>query len=516
MSHKRSGKMKRSLCVLLLLVLTGAVAFAGGRAEKAEAVEGPKVLRVADSIPGKLTPGTLEGTCLTAVSALWDFLVRLDPETGELMPDLATSWSTDDGTVWTINLQKGVTFHDGTSFTAEDAMFTIERTQDPDLGHVAKWNFVNVEKMEKLNDHSFKVYLSDPSPAFMFHFAEYNMAVVSSEYDYMKLGDMQPMGTGPFKLVDYVPRESILLQKFENYWREGLPKVDELQIFLIADSDRKIAMLEGDQIDLVKGGVSPLVLQRLLKNPNFKTVPSYQTHRIFNMNMAHAPFDDNRVRQALKYTIDPEKIAGVAYGQLDVDDVYLTESPLTPKLSMYNNEISLRRQNIEKAKQLLAEAGYPNGFSTKLHYASDLDSNDEIAQAFKEMAAPAGINIELRGMTRDVYLSEYWNLPGLGLTAWNIRPEPSSMLGWGYRSDGSWNESSLNIPRMDEIIDALQQEIDPVRRQELYDEMQWLLYNEGTLVAIALPFNLVMHERVVNYREAANMLTEIERVDIAD
>jgi peptide/nickel transport system substrate-binding protein len=508
--------MKRALIAAFILASMIASTFGGGQADIAVKPTPRKILRVADSVPGKLIPGTLEGTCLTAVSAIWDFMVRLDPETSNLIPDLATSWSSSDGKVWTINLQKGVRFHDGSPFTAEDAMFTIQRTQDPALGHAAKWNFVNVERMEKLDDHAFKVYLSNPTPAFMTYFAEFNMAVVSSSYDYMKLGDLKPMGTGAFKLVDYVPRESMLLHKNEMYWRPGQPKLDELHIFLIADTDRRVAMLEGNQIDLVKGGVSPMTLDRLLKNPGLKTLPAYQTHRILNMDMAHAPFNDNRVRQALKYTIDPKTIAGVSYGKLDINDVYLTESPITANLPLYNKDVPLRERNIDKARQLLAEAGYPNGFSTVLYYATDLDSNDEIAQAIKEMAAPAGIRIELQGTTRDVYLSKNWKLPGLGITAWNIRPEPSSMLGWGYRSTGSWNESSLAIPRLDELIDALQSEVNPQKRLGLYHELQWVFHNEGTIVAIAIPFNLVLHKRVVNYREAVNMLTEIGLVDIAE
>ena len=386
---------------LMALLLVSAV-FAGGKQEEgtetgtteteaAEAAEPEKkIMRVADTVATKLMPGALAGNAMSYVSAVYDWLIFVDPDTNELVPDLATSWDTEDGEVWTLKLREGVKFHDGSDFTAEDAIFTMERTQDETLGHQSKWNFVNVEKYEAVDDYTVKVHFSQPTPTFPYFLTEFNMGVVSSEYDYATKGDTKPIGTGAFKIKDYVPKESILLEKNEMYWKEGLPKIDEVHIYLIPDVDRRVAMLESGQVDLVKGGVSPLIVNKVLQDPRFGIPKPIQFHRIFNMDMSNPPFDDNRVRQALKYWIDPEVLAGVAFGELKKDDIWVVESPVSASLPIYK-DFPMRGRNIEKAKQLLVEAGYEAGIDTVLYFATDIDSNAEFAQAIKEMAAPAEI-----------------------------------------------------------------------------------------------------------------------------
>lgn len=517
--------MKKIFLFGLMVLFLAAALFAGGKQEKSTesgttestetAAPQKKILRIADTTPDRLMPGAMTGNAMSYIGSVYDNLIAVNPDTNELEPELAASWETEDGLVWTVKLQQGVKFHDGSDFTAEDAIFTMERTQDPDLGHQSKWNFINVEEYEKVDDYTVKVHFSQPTPTFPYFLTEYNMMVVSADFDYASMGDSKPIGTGAFKISEYVPRESLRCVKNDQYWKTGYPKIDEVQIYFIPDVDRRVAMLESGQVDIVKGGVSPLVLNRLLQNPQFG-IARIQSSRVFNMDMSNPPFDDVRVRQAMKYCIDPKVLAGVAFWDLKKAELWTYESPVDVSLPIYK-EIPMRGRDIEKAKELLAEAGYPDGFDTVLYFATDIDSNAEMAQAIKEMAAPAGINIDLQGFSRDVYLADKCFLPGLGITAWNVRLEPSSMLSWGYRSDGSWNESGTNIPRLDEIIDALQTEVDPAKRQVLYDELQEIFYEEGAIITIAMPYSMVVNtQRVKGYEETILSVPVVEFVDIVE
>jgi peptide/nickel transport system substrate-binding protein len=174
----------------------------------------------------------------------------------------------------------------------------------------------------------------------------------------------------------------------------------------------------------------------------------------------------------------------------------------------------LRSRDLEKSKALLAEAGYPNGVSVELFFASDHPFSKELAQTIKELAAPAGFNISLKGFPRDVYLTQYWlNVP-FCITGWGGRIDPSMLLAYAFKSTGPWNESHMNNPKVDELINKISSELDNDKRMEYYHEMQEVFYEEGTVLNVQVPYLVAINDKVINYKQPITMLPQYKYVDI--
>ncbi|MGD1833463.1 MAG: ABC transporter substrate-binding protein [Sphaerochaetaceae bacterium] len=503
---------KRTLfAALCLLLLPASLIFAGGDKESSQDVE-EKVVRVASQVPGLITPGSWDGQVFSLNSSIYEYLVEINPETGELDPVLATSWETSDGKSWIFTLREGVTFHDGSTFDAEDLKFTIERTQDPAVGHLKKNDFAIVESINIIDPYKVEIKLKESRPTFIYLMTDYNMMMLSSDYDYASKGESKPMGTGPFKMEQLIPKESALLVKNTEYWDPALPKLDKIIIYFVPDIEASISMLEADRVDIVPF-VTPVIKNRLASNGDLSVIAPYQEHRFISLVQGMEPFDDNRVRLAFKYTMDPEVIAkSVAQMELN-EGIFYNEVPVMNNQAEYL-DLPLRERNIEKAKELLTQAGYPDGVTVDLYFASDHPFGKELAQTIKELSAPAGFNLELKGYTRDIYLSQYWLKAPMCITGWGARADISMLLNYAFRSDASWNESHINIPEVDVLIDKIRSEVDPDVRLGYYHELQKIFYDEGTIINVQVPYLVAVNNRVVNYRQPISMIPQYKYMDI--
>lgn len=502
--------MKKILVLLMAVMLVFSVlpVIAGGAREE---VPDEKVIRIAEQVPGLITPGSWDGQAFSLNSSIYEYLVEIDVDSGELVPCLAREWFTEDGKTWTFKLQEGVAFHDGSPLTSADVRFTIERTQDPALGHLKQQDFSSVESIDTPDDYTVVLHLDEVRPTFVYQFTDYNMPILSSTYDYQAMGETQPMGTGPFMLEQMIPKESALLVRNPDYWQEGLPKLDKLMIYFIPDIDSSISMLEDGRVDVVPF-VTPIIARRIERAEGLQVVSPYQEQRFISMAYNAEPFSDNRVRLAMKYAMDPHLIARSMQGELG-ESVFYDETPIMNILAQHK-ELPLREQDVEKARSLLAEAGYPDGVSVELYYASDHPFNQDLAQTIKELAAPAGFDVDLRGFTRDIYLSQYWlNRPFL-ITGWGGRIDPSMLLYLAFHSRGPWNESHMDHPEVDRLIDLISAEVDEQKRQEYYDELQEIFYEEGPLINVQVPYLVAMSDSVVNYRQPLTMIPQYKYIEI--
>ncbi|MDT4761454.1 ABC transporter substrate-binding protein [Sphaerochaeta sp. PS] len=502
--------MKRTALILLLLVaMVTTPLFAGG---DKEAKSSEKVIRIAEQVPGLITPGVWDGQVFSMNSSMYEYLVEINVGTGQLDPVLATDWSTTDGKDWTFHLRKGVKFHDGSDFTSKDVQYSLERTQDPTIGHLKKQDFSVVQSIETPDDYTVIIHLKESRPTFVYQLTDYNMAMLSSEYDYAKYGESKPMGTGPFMMSQYIPKESIAMVKNPNYWDPALPKLDKILIYFVGDIDASVSMLEAGRVDVVTF-VTPVIKNRLSKIEGISVISPYQEQRFVAMNVDMKPWDDNRVRLAFKYAMDPQIIAKSVTQMNLGEGAQYNETPIMNMLSEYK-ELPLRQRDIPKAKALLAEAGYPDGVSVALYYASDHPFGKELAQTLKELALPAGFDLELKGFTRDVYLSQYWlNVP-TSITGWGGRIDPSMLLGLAFKGGGPWNESHLNDKRINDLIDKITEEIDVQTRMGYYHELQDIFYAEGALLNVQVPYLVAINDRVVDYRQPLTMIPQYKYTDI--
>jgi len=470
-------------------------------------------LRIAEQVPNLITPGVWDGQVFSLNSSIYDYLVEIDPVTGELAPSLASSWESADGKVWTLKLRSGVLFHDGSSFDSEDVKYSIERTQDPAVGHLKAQDFNVVERIDTPDAETVVLHLKESRPTFIYLMTDYNMAMLSSGYDYARLGESAPMGTGAFKLEKMVPKESALLVRNPDFRDAGYPLADELHIYFVPDIDSSIALLEGGKVDIVPY-VTPLIKQSIEKNSEFKVVSPYQEQRFISMAEDRPPFDDNRVRLAMKYSMDAEALAAACQGELGTE-VFYNETPIMNMLAQYA-PIDGRTRDIEKAKALLAEAGYPDGVSFELFYASDHPFSAALAQTVKELASPAGFDVQLKGTPRDIYLSQHWMNGPMLVTGWGGRVDPSVLLKLAFHSKGPWNESHMKNAKVDALIESIMTESDDVARQTLYAGLQQVFFEEGTLINVQVPYLVAMRSAVADYRQPITMLPQYKYVSIKE
>jgi peptide/nickel transport system substrate-binding protein len=503
--------MKKKLYFFLAVGIVFLLAFSGCSGKDKQASQN-KAIRIAEQVPNLITPGVWDGQAFSLDSSIYEYLVDIDTE-GNLVPALATSWETPDGKVWTIKLREGVKFHDGSDFDSQDVKFTIMRTQDPTVGHLKAQDFSVVDSVETPDKHTVVINLKEVRPTFIYQMTDYNMAILSSSYDYAKSGETKPMGTGPFKLEKLIQKESAKLVRNKNYWDKDYPLANELLIYFVPDIDSSVEMLEAGKVDIVPQ-VTPLIKQRLEKADGFKVVSPYQEQRFLSMASDRTPFNDNRVRLALKYAMDPEILAKACQGTLNTD-VFYNETPIMNSLAQYHM-LPSRGRDIEKAKSLLAQAGYPNGLSVELYYASDHPYSPALAQTVKELAEPAGFNIQLKGYPRDVYLSQYWMNAPLSITGWGGRIDPSVLLNLAFTSQGPWNESHINDQEVDQIITKILKEVDDSTRQTLYDRLQEVFYERGTLINVQVPYLVAMKDTVEDYRQPITMLPQLKYAHLKD
>lgn len=502
--------MKRYLLlmVVILLIFTSLL-FAKGEKEASVAT---KAIRIAEQVPGLITPGVWDGQAFSLNSSIYEYLIEINANTGALDPVLATNWETKDGKRWVFTLREGVTFHDGSTFDANDVKYTIERTQDPAVGHLKKNDYEVVESVEIIDNYTIAMNLKESRPTFIYQLTDYNMPILSSDYDYAQLGESKPMGTGPFKVQQIIPKESAALIKNTSYWDPALPKLDKLLIYFVPDIEASISMLESDRVDVVPF-VTPVIKNRLDKVDGLTVISPYQEHRFISLTQDMEPFADNRVRLAFKYAMDPQIIAK-SVAQMDLNEgVFYNETPVLNSQAEYL-DIPLRGRDIAKAKQLLKEAGYPNGVTVELFYASDHPFGKELAQTVQELALEAGFNIVLKGYTRDIYLSQYWLHAPLCITGWGPRSDISMLLSYAFRSDAAWNESHMNMEEVDILIDKIRGEVDPEVRLGYYHELQRIFHEKGTIINVQVPYLVAVNENVVDYRQPLSMIPQYKYTDI--
>lgn len=502
--------MKRiTVIFMIVLLMITLPLFSRGNKETA----GPNnIVRIAEQVPGLITPGVWDGQVFSMNGSLYEYLVEIDVDTGELVPVLASSWSTEDAKRWVFNLRKGVTFHNGSPFTSKDVKFTLERTQDLSLGHMKKQDLEVMESIETPDDFTVIVNLREPRPTFIYQLTDYNLAILSSEYDYSRYGESKPMGTGPFKLDQYVPKEYVSMVKNDEYWDPELPKLDGIQIYFVADIDASVSMLEDDRVDIVPF-ITPIIKERLAAKEGIKVISPYQEMRFVSMNVEEKPWDDNRARLAFKYAIDPNTLVkDISQMELGEGPEY-NETPIMNILSQYK-ELPLRERDIDKAKALLAEAGYPNGVKVDLYFALDHPYSKELAQSLKEMTYPAGFDFNLKGYTRDVYLSQYWLKVPTSITGWGGRIDPSMLLALSFRGGGIWNESHMDDPKVNALIDAITEELDDDVRSDLYDELQQVFYEQGTVLNVQIPYLVALKDSVIGFKQPLTMLPQYKYMEI--
>ena len=427
-----------------------------------------------------LDPGLFAAGFMIPVGiAMNGYLTAFDSE-NNIQPVLAESWeASPDATVWNFKLRQGVEFHNGRTLTAQDVITSINHHRGEDSTSAAAPLVSSIVDMKSDGPDRVVITLDSGNADFPAALADYHIAI-QPEVD-GKMDWQSGIGCGPYSLENLEPGVSANLLRNKNYWTDAEGHVDEWQLLALLDTNaRMTAALTGDvdvadKIDVKTAG-------RLAGNPNLNVHSIAGTqHYSFPMLTNAAPFDDNNVRQALKWGINREELLDkilFGYGSIGNDH------PIGSGQKYFNTELEQKTYDPDKAKFYLKEAGL-SSLDVELSasdaaFAGAIDS----ALLFQNSMAPAGINVKVSREPNDGYWSDIWMKKGWVASYWGGRPIEDLMFSLAFKSGVSWNESFWSNERFDSLLIEARAELDENKRREMYWEMQDLVANKG---GVAIP-----------------------------
>lgn len=449
----------------------------------------PKVVRINNSAePDSLDPWQSAASDTEAVfHNVFEGLCLYD-EKGDLIPGLAESWDiSEDGKTYTFHLRQGVTFHNGKEFSSADVLYSYNTLTGLGGGEPLTSKFSMVEKLEAPDENTFVMTLSGPSASFL---SLNVIAILPEGYEDQAAN---PVGTGPFRFVEYTPSQRVVLEKNPDYYRKAsdgsdLVKIDRVEIYIMSDTAAVVSALQSGQLDMATM-ISAEDAPALEGEYEIYRSPQNMAVGLF-MNNEKAPFDDIRVRQAVSYAINRDELIDGAFGGY-ATKIYSNFSPIME--SYYNSELEGSYElDQEKAKSLLKEAGYENGFSMTVavpaNYQPLVDSSQILAQQLSAVGIDARIEtIEWTTWLDRVYTQADYEATIVGLSG---KLDPDAVLG-RFQTGYGKNFYRFSNEEYDGLIEAARVELDGEKRIEEYKRCQEILTQEAAAAFLVDPSLIV-------------------------
>ena len=413
-------------------------------------------------------------------------------ENGEIAPGLAASWEpNEDGSVWTFNLQPDVKWQDGTDFTSADVAATMDRLVES--GQAGLKGVIEAGAVDSSDPTKAVFTLTGPNGNFPYLVSVFNAQTPITPVDYA-LGttlDQNSNGTGPWKLVDYNPATGARFERNDTWWG-GQTLLDSTEFQFFDDIGTMVTAMQGGAVDAIVqfqviGG------DALLNSPDFTVLEvESSTHRQIWMRCDTGQFVDKAVRQALAYTFDREQMVETLFhGRASVGNDHV----IAPFMEGYDDTVPQRERDIEKAKQLLSDAGVTNLTAT-LHATAAFQEIPELAQLIKSGAEEAGINLEIALESLDTFYGAQWcpaepadppcsGAAELGIVDYGHRPTPDLFLNSALFTKGVWNSSQYSSPEFDAAFKEYQAAVGVDAHQAANKKLETIL-NED--VPVGMPY----------------------------
>ncbi|MDY5611552.1 ABC transporter substrate-binding protein, partial [Dysosmobacter sp.] len=396
--------------------------------------------------------------------------------TGDLIPAVAEDYTvSDDRMTYTFTLREGVKFHNGETVTAEDVKYSIDRCADTSEGAPLVEAFSIIQAVEIVDEHTVAITISEPSNEFISYLTT---AILPADYDQQ---DTAPVGTGPFKFVSRTAQDSIVLEKFDEYW--GTPAcLDKVTYKIIENADSLMMSLQSGAIDLCSHLTSTQVAQL---GDDFNVAEgTMNLVQAMYLNNAEKPFDDVRVRQALCYAVDKQAIIDIAF------DGYGSPigSSMYPAFGKYFDDslTNYYTKDVDKAKALLADAGYPNGFEMTItvpsNYKPHMDTAEVLVQQLADIGVKATIQpIEWESWVSDVYAGRQFQSTVVGVDASTMT---ARALLERFTSTYGKNFINYNTAEYDALFQQVLASSDDAEQTALYKQMEQNLTENAANVYI--------------------------------
>jgi len=430
------------------------------------------VVQVATEPPGlDLTATPASATAGVVFYNVQEGLVKLDRH-GKIAPWLAERWHTADKRNYTFFLKRGVRFHNGRELRAADVKFVIDRAMNPETKHPYPGYYAAISDVIVKDDYTITFTLKGTTANFLLNMARQGSVVYPREaVDTLK---SEPVGTGPYKLAEWVRGDRIVLVKNPDYHVKGLPKLDRVTYRFIPDPNAALAALKAGDIDAAMFGLGPEHVTDLKKDGRFDvTIGETTNDVIMSMNNSRKPFTDVRVRRAITHGINkPEVVKGAMFGLGRV--IGTNVDPLNP---YYVDMAGAMPYDPAKAKKLLAEAGYPNGFDAVLRVSPQYNYTVRTGEVLTDQLQKIGVKLKIEQIEWSQWLSRVWKDAEYDLTiighaeAWDIANYAKPKYYFRYDSadfQKLFTESEITV--------------DDKARRELYVRMQKKLVEDAPVV----------------------------------
>ncbi|TNM60085.1 ABC transporter substrate-binding protein [Aliirhizobium smilacinae] len=427
-----------------------------------------------------MDPGFLKESA-TIVDNIFDTLVMRDKEM-KLVPGLATSWTAIDDTTWEFKLRDGVKFHNGEAMDAEAVKFTIDRVIDPAAKSPTVSYIRTVESVEVVDPLTVRIKTKGADPLLPTRMSRYPAYIVPPKYVKEVGNDVfarKPVGTGPYKFVEFVPDQHVILEANKDYWR-GAPSIDKVTWRAIPDGTARITALLTGEVDLIENvpvDIAPMVKDS--PDTDLVQVKNGGLTIYLGLVMSEKPLDNVKVRQALNMAIDRQSIVtNILQGMASPRGTQVGAADFGYK------DLAVTAYDPAKAKALLAEAGLPDGFSIKMQSTHRYMKDSEVAQAIAQQFGDIGVKIDQEVLDWSVYTQQ---VPRKG---------PIFMLGWGstqtldadaavyaiFKTGEPY--STASIPEMDKLLDESRSIVDPAKREAVLAQIQDLAAEQVPVIPL--------------------------------
>jgi len=427
--------------------------------------------------PTSLDPQKTSLTALFHVTEhIYSMLVRLKPDL-TVEPDLAEKWDiSPDGKTYTFTLRQGVKFHSGKPLTSADVKYTFDRLADKATASPNATLLASAESIAAPNESTVVITLKNADASFLTNLVAPATAIINKDA-VEKYGDLTKNadGTGPFKFKEYVPNTRVVLERNADYFETGKPYVDGIEMTIASDDTARTAAVKTGTVDFIE--YAPLKdIPSLKADTSLSMAGDQNTNiRFVGLNVTRKPYNDVKVRQAIALAVDREAVLGPAVFGFGTPTVELFPPGYWAGLG-----VKPANPDLAKAKQMLADAGYPNGFSTTIlswsQYSFLSNAAVVVQEQLKQIGISADVNLEENAAFIKDYLDNNFDLTVSGTSGY---VDPNDIYIRNFGSNQPSNAVRYSNPKADELIAAGVATTDQAKRKQVYQQLQQLLLDEA-------------------------------------